>query len=224
MSTCAETSHVLLFVDGLDIECSVRQLAAQLLPGTRLTVLSLLEHKVQVVQGETSLQHHGDFLLSAAILDHLGLPTASGSSPPLGYSKGLPLFMFSLYSCVLTVREKPMRETCFDSFVQLSAHMIVDTPDVTSTCIEFVGNLAGRDVRVLLDSGASANFVSDTLLRELSLPTTPISSPVSVRVADGRTSIVQSSITTDLSVGTLQFGVTCLPTELYHYNVVLGKP
>jgi hypothetical protein len=117
-----------------------------------------------------------------------------------------------------------MRETCFDSFVQLSAHMIVDTPDVTSTCIEFVGNLAGREVRVLLDSGASANFVSDTLLRELSLPTTPISSSVSVRVADGRTSIVQSSVTTDLSVGTLQFGVTCLPTELYHYDVVLGKP
>ena len=53
--------------------------------------------------------------------------------------------------------------------------MIVDTPDLSSTCIEFVGNLAGREVRVLLDSGASANFVSDTLLHELSLPTAPIS-------------------------------------------------
>jgi hypothetical protein len=132
--------------------------------------------------------------------------------------------MFSLYSCVLTVREKPLIETCFDSFVQLSSHMGVDTPDLSFTCIEFVGNLAGREVRVLLDSGASANFVSDTLLHELSLPTDPMSSHVTVRVADGRTSVVQSSVTTDLSVGFLQFGVTCLPTELYHYDVVLGKP
>jgi hypothetical protein len=83
LSSCAETSHVLLFADGLDRECTIRQLAAQLLPGTRLTVLSCPEHKVQVVQGETTLQHHGDFLFSAAILDHLGLPTASGSSPLL---------------------------------------------------------------------------------------------------------------------------------------------
>ena len=57
LSSCAETSHVLLFADGLDRECTVRQLAAQLIPGTRLTVLSCPEHKVQVVQGETSLQH-----------------------------------------------------------------------------------------------------------------------------------------------------------------------
>jgi hypothetical protein len=111
LSSCAETSHVLLFADGLDRECTVRQLAAQLLPGTRLTVLSCPEHKVQVVQGETSLQHHGDFLFSAAILDHLGLPTASGSSPPFGCNRDLPLFMFSLYSCVLTVRGKPLIKT-----------------------------------------------------------------------------------------------------------------
>jgi hypothetical protein len=42
--------------------------------------------------------------------------------------------------------------------------LIVDTPDLSSTCIEFVGNLAGREVRVLLDSGASANFVSDNFV------------------------------------------------------------
>ena len=108
LSSCAETSHVLLFADGLDRECTVRQLASKLLPGTRLTILSCPEHKEQVVQGETSLQHHGDFLFVAAILDHLGWPTASGSSPPFGCNRGLPLFMFSLYSCVLTVRDKPL--------------------------------------------------------------------------------------------------------------------
>jgi hypothetical protein len=224
LSTCAETSHVLLFVSGLDSESTVSQLAAQLLPGTRLTVLSCPENREQVVQGEPTLQHHGDFLLSAAILDHLGLPPASGSFPPFGCNRGLPLYMFSLYSCVLSVREKPLNRTCFDSFVQLSSHLVVDTPDLSATCIEFVGNLSGREIRVLLDSGASANFISDKIVHELALPTASISSPVTVRVADGRTSVVQSNVTTDLSVGSLHFRVTCLPTELYHYDVVLGKP
>jgi hypothetical protein len=132
--------------------------------------------------------------------------------------------MFSVHSCCLTVREKPLPKTCLDSFVQLHSNLIVDTPDLSSTCIEFEGHLAGRPVRVLLDSGASANFVSDKLVSELSLPTVSMSSPVTVRVADGRSSVVQSSATVDLSVGSLQVGITCLPTELYHYDVVLGKP
>jgi hypothetical protein len=100
----------------------------------------------------------------------------------------------------------------------------VNAPDLSSTCIEFEGTLAGRPVRVLLDSGASANFVNSDLVHELSLPTVPISSPVTVRVADGRTSVVKHSVNADLSVGTMHFGVTCMPTELYHYDFVLGKP
>jgi hypothetical protein len=47
---------------------------------------------------------------------------------------------------------------------------------------------------------------------------------VTVRVADGRTSVVGHSVSTDLTVGTLGFGVTCLPTELTYYDLVLGKP
>jgi hypothetical protein len=35
---------------------------------------------------------------------------------------------------------------------------------------------------------------------------------------------VKYSVTADLSVGTMHFGVTCMPTELYHYDFVLGKP
>ena len=97
-------------------------------------------------------------------------------------------------------------------------------PDLTSTCIEFEGTLAGRTIIVLLDSGASANFVSDELVHELSLPTIPISSPVNVRVADGRCFVVKSSVTVDLTLGTLQVGVTCLPSVLSHYDLVLGKP
>jgi hypothetical protein len=178
LSLFAESSHVLLYVDEHDREFAVKQLVSKLLPGSRLTVLSCPAHKVQVEHGESSLQHQGDFLLSAAILNHLGLPTVGESSPPLGCNTGLPLYMLSLYSCSLTVGEKPMNRTCFDSFVQLSSHLVVDTPDLSSTCIEFVGNLSGREIRVLLDSGASANFTSDKVMHELALPTAPISSRV----------------------------------------------
>ena len=79
-----------------------------------------------------------------------------------------------------------MAATCFDSFVQLNTSQVVNGLDLSSTCIEFEGILAGRPVRILLDSGASANFIDDKLVQELSLPTIPLSSPVTVRVADGR--------------------------------------
>ena len=91
-------------------------------------------------------------------------------------------------------------------------------------CIELEGVLSGRPVKILLDSGASANFIDVQLVQELSLPTVPISSPVTVRVADGRTSVVGNSVSIDLTVGSLDFGVTCLPTELAYYDLVLGKP
>ena len=61
-------------------------------------------------------------------------------------------------------------------------------------------------------------------MQELALLTVPLSSHVTVRVADGRTSVVGHSVSTDLTAGTLGFGVTCLPTELTYYDLVLGKP
>jgi hypothetical protein len=35
---------------------------------------------------------------------------------------------------------------------------------------------------------------------------------------------VKSSVRADVSVGTMHFGVTCIPSELYHYDFVFGKP
>jgi hypothetical protein len=68
------------------------------------------------------------------------------------------------------VREKPLPATCFDSFAQLYSGLIVNAPDLSSTCIEFEGTLAGRPVRVLLDSGASANFVNSALCMSFPYP------------------------------------------------------
>ena len=46
LSSCTDSSHVLLMCTDLDSESSIRQTVSKLLPGTRLTVLSLCEHKV----------------------------------------------------------------------------------------------------------------------------------------------------------------------------------
>jgi hypothetical protein len=60
----ASDSHVVLFCNGSDSESTVRQIVSQLLPGTRLTVLSVPAHCAQVLQGNTIHQYHGDILLS----------------------------------------------------------------------------------------------------------------------------------------------------------------
>ena len=76
----------------------------------------------------------------------------------------------------------------------------------------------------MVDSGATANFVSVALVEQFSLPQTPLPSPVVVNLADGRTSVISYSVTLDLVVGSLQCKVACLPTTLAHHDVILGKP
>ena len=131
------SSHVLLFCNGSDSKDAVRHTVAQLLPGTRLTVFSAPAHCAQVMQGNAMLKYHGEVLLSAAVFTTLGFPPAFESSTPLGSSTGLPLFMLSVHTGILTVREKPLPTTCFDSFVQLNTSQVVNGLDLSSTCIEF---------------------------------------------------------------------------------------
>jgi hypothetical protein len=222
---CPSATHVLLFCNGSgDSKYTIRQTAAQLLLGDRLTVLSVQDQCDAVVQGDALQTLHGSILLSAAVLAQLGLPPAIERSPPPppASSTSLPLFMLTVHSGVSTVREKPLPATCFDSFAQLYSCLIVNAPDLSSTCIDFEGTLAGRHVRVLLDSGASANFVNSDLVHELSLPIAPISSPVTVRVADGRISVVKQSVTADLwvrwTLGSLACPQNCTTTTSYWGN------
>eukprot|EP00884_Botryococcus_braunii_P011744 jgi/Botrbrau1/20570/Bobra.145_2s0117.1 len=218
----ASTSHVVLFCQSSDRASAVSQLVTHLLPGTRLTVLSGPSDCGQVLEGATRQQSH-DVLLSGPVLTALGITSTVQSSPHC-YSSGLPLFRCFVRTGCLSVKQKPLPATSFDSFVQLNTSQTVNGPDLSSTCIEFEGILAGRPVRILLDSGASANCIDNELVQELALPTASLSSHVAIRVADGRTSIVESSVAIDLTVGSLDFGVTCLPTELAYYDLVLGKP
>ena len=51
LSCVSDSAHVLLMCSDLNSESTVRQTVLQLLPGTRLTVLSVCENKVQVCKG-----------------------------------------------------------------------------------------------------------------------------------------------------------------------------
>ncbi len=55
--------------------------------------------------------------------------------------------------------------------------------------------------RVLLDSGATRKFVGSTFAVDLALPSTELSQPVIVNLADGRNTVVKSSVQVDLGIG-----------------------
>lgn len=224
VSSHAVDSHVLLFSESACIEDNVSGASARSLPKDRLTVICLQGAGSQVAKGDSSLQWHADFLLGVTECVNLGILTDCQAPPHFVSASGLPLYMLSVYSGILAVKEKPIAATCFDSFVQLHSCMSVAGPDLSSTCVEFEGTLMGRTVRVLLDSGASANFVSETLVTEHPLPTNKLSTPVNIHVADGRSTVASTFVAADLTVGTFQCGVNCLPTELQYYDLVLGKP
>jgi hypothetical protein len=91
---CPSATHVLLFCNGsADSTYTVRHTAAQLLPGDRLTVLSVQGQCDAAVQGDALQTFHCSILLSAAVLAQVGLPPAIERSPHLASSTGSPLFM-----------------------------------------------------------------------------------------------------------------------------------
>jgi hypothetical protein len=101
-----------------DRASAVSQLVTHLVPGTRLTVLSGPSDCGQVLEGATGQQSH-DVLLSGPVLTALGITSTVQSSPHC-YSSGLPLFRCFVQTGCLSVKQKPLPATSFDSFVQLN--------------------------------------------------------------------------------------------------------
>jgi hypothetical protein len=85
-------AHVVLFVDSSNRECTVSQLVSQLLPGTRLTVLSCPSDCEQVLEGTTQQQSH-DLLLSASVLAALGLTSTFKCTPTAVPIQACPCFV-----------------------------------------------------------------------------------------------------------------------------------
>lgn len=219
-----EIDHTLLFCEGNDIVDDVMHARKMSLPVDRVTVLCHERAGLALVGDPHFIQHDG-FLFSTAELTKLGnLSTAAWAPTHFVSISGCSYVLMSVFSTVPAVGVKPKPVTHFDSLFQLHTDLTVSTPDLSSTCIDFVGMVQGRECRILLDSGASCNFVSESLVKDMPLPTTALDTPVQVQVADGRCSIANHFVTADLTVGTLQCRVNCIPTELSHYDIVLGKP
>ena len=156
-----QRAHVLLFSMELDIGLVVKDTVSSCLPVDRVTIICPKEASERALEGSSSLQHHADFLLSARKLNTLGHSSSAIQAPTHFVSAcGSPFVLLSVLCIEPAVGVKPQPDILlFDSFMspvdmcmQLGVDLTVNTPDLSSTCIEFVGIFqGGRECRVLLD-------------------------------------------------------------------------
>jgi predicted aspartyl protease len=64
--------------------------------------------------------------------------------------------------------------------------LMLQLTEADSKLLVFKGSIAGEEVSVLLDSGASAQFMSERLAKELAIPLIEKKIGTDVQVADGR--------------------------------------
>ena len=91
--------------------------------------------------------------------------------------------------------------------------------------LRFNGKINGRPAWILLDSGASKNFVDQKFVHKNRIPKKP-TTPFSVELADGR----KKEVTTEVEVKALELGkyrtseFSAQVLELQRYDAILGKP
>ena len=92
----------------------------------------------------------------------------------------------------------------------------------------FVGHFAGRlrdggvDAPILLDSGASANFVSPRLLKHLAVTCSP--SSLTLRLADDSSAPILGKVRLRFRLQSFSCTATCYVTDLYdEFDLILGN-
>ena len=96
-------------------------------------------------------------------------------------------------------------------------------PAAATQLIVYDGIIAGRPARVLIDGGASRDYVADRFVQRWGLPTTR-SERLRVRSADGNIVYTSRAATVTLELGGFTDSVQCVVTQLAGYDVILGKP
>lgn len=210
-----------------DLSADLSAAKRELRPGEKLTVVCTKTAGSEFMQKPDEMCFKGDFVLPIEGLAGLGFTSAEveGAQPtPMTGSLGKYTVM-SVYTYVEPYALMPdIVSLAHVSAQQLGPDQSILAPDLSATCISFVGTFQGLPVRVLLDGGSMSNFVSQRFSREHKLDAKPLSTMVKISLADGSTSVTNCAVTGNLQLGTLSTSVGLLPTKLAHYDIILGKP
>ncbi len=88
----------------------------------------------------------------------------------------------------------------------------------------FSGAICQLPVRILIDLGASDNFLSSAFAAKAGVPTIPTNHPP-IQLADGNTSDASRSVENiHLGLGHRRIALDCVVTQLHHYDLILGAP
>ena len=88
----------------------------------------------------------------------------------------------------------------------------------------FSGAICQLPVRILIDSGASDNFLNSAFVAKAEVPTAPTTRPP-IQLADGHTSDAsRSAENVHLGLGHRRITLDCVVTRLHHYDLIRGAP
>ncbi len=80
-----------------------------------------------------------------------------------------------------------------------------------------------KDLKALVDSGATKIFCSDSYAREKLLTTHSLSNPLRIRIADGSISMARHGVRIDFYIGTLKISKNFIVTRLSdQHQIILG--
>jgi hypothetical protein len=122
-------------------------------------------------------------------------------------------------------RSKPKAKVTVIEEQQSSSAEFVHIEENQEQLLRFNGKINGRPAWILLDSGASKNFVDQKFVHKNRLPK-KATTPFSVELADGR----RKEVNTEVNIKTLELdnyctsGISAQVLELQRYDAILGKP
>lgn len=104
------------------------------------------------------------------------------------------------------------------------SHRLMSMSNRRSKLMMYSGTLSGREVTILVDAGASENFVDLNLLKEMKLKRKLKHPAGSVRLADGRQATSTHVALLKYQIGTLTDQDSFHTMESLQYDLILGQP